>query len=108
MRIIIVIAFVIACAYVGLNIVEGFTDTVKNHNQRIERAAGYWVVFVGSSVHNGVCCVCSIHLSEKEIIMIKKIVIAFVIIATAIVVAEWTLSQLEEGYTPSYPTKLDK
>ena len=41
MRIIIVIAFVIACAYVGLNIVEGFTDTVKNHNQRIERAAGY-------------------------------------------------------------------
>ena len=41
MRIIIVIAFVIACAYVGLNIVEGFTDTVKNHNQRIERVAGY-------------------------------------------------------------------
>ena len=41
MRIIIVIAFVIACAYVGLNIVEGFTDVVENHNQRIERAAGY-------------------------------------------------------------------
>ena len=41
MRIIIVIAFVIACAYVGLNIVKGFTDTVKNHNQRIERVAGY-------------------------------------------------------------------
>ena len=41
MRIIIVIAFVIACAYVGLNIVEGFTDTVKNHNQRIERVTGY-------------------------------------------------------------------
>lgn len=40
--------------------------------------------------------------------MIKKIVIAFVIIATAITVGEWTLSQLEEGYTPSYPTKLDK
>ena len=35
------------------------------------------------------------------------IVIAFVI-ATAIVVADWTLSQLEEGYTPSYPYKLDK
>ena len=40
--------------------------------------------------------------------VIKKIVIAFVIIATAIVVVEWTLSQLEEGYTPSYPSKLDK
>ena len=43
--------------------------------------------------------------------VIKKIVIAFVIIATAIVVADWTLSQLEEGYTPSYPSypsKLDK
>ena len=41
MRIIIVIAFVIACAYVGLNIVKGFTDVVENHNQRIERVAGY-------------------------------------------------------------------
>ena len=40
--------------------------------------------------------------------VIKKIVIAFVIIATAIVVAEWTLIQIEEGYTPSYPSKLDK
>ena len=40
--------------------------------------------------------------------VIKNIVIAFVIIATTIVVAEWTISQLEEGYTPSYPTKLDK
>lgn len=40
--------------------------------------------------------------------MIKKIVIAFVIITTAIAVAEWTLRQIEEGYTPSYPTKLDK
>ena len=40
--------------------------------------------------------------------VIKKIVIAFVIISTAIVVANWTLVQLEEGYTPSYPTKLDK
>ena len=40
--------------------------------------------------------------------VIKNIIIAFVITATAIVVAEWTLSQIEEGYTPSYPTKLDK
>ena len=41
MRIIIVTIFVIACAYVGLNIVKGFTDVVEKHNQRIERAAGY-------------------------------------------------------------------
>ena len=41
MRIIIVIVFVISCAYVGTNIINGFTDVVKNHNQRIERAAGY-------------------------------------------------------------------
>ena len=40
--------------------------------------------------------------------VIKKIVIAVIIIATTIVVAEWTLRQIEEGYTPSYPTKLDK
>ena len=40
--------------------------------------------------------------------MIKKIVVAVIIIATAIVVTEWTIVQLEEGYTPSYPTKLDK
>ena len=40
--------------------------------------------------------------------VIKKIVIVFVIIATTIMVVEWTLRQLEEGYTPSYPTKLDK
>ena len=40
--------------------------------------------------------------------VIKKIVIAFVIIATAIVVAEWTIVQLEEGYTPSYPSELEK
>ena len=39
---------------------------------------------------------------------IKNIVIAVIIIATAIAVSEWTLRQLEEGYTPSYPTKLDK
>ena len=38
----------------------------------------------------------------------KNVIIAFVIIATAIVVANWTLSQLEEGYTSSYPSKLDK
>ena len=41
MRIIIVVIFVIVSAYVGTNIIEGFTDTMKNHNQRIERAAGY-------------------------------------------------------------------
>ena len=40
--------------------------------------------------------------------VIKKIVVAFVVIATTIVVAEWSIRQLEEGYTPSYPTKLDK
>ena len=56
-------------------------------------------------------CVCVFISYQKGIGMknvIKKIVIAFVIITTAIVVVEWTLSQLEEGYTPSYPTKLDK
>lgn len=40
--------------------------------------------------------------------VIKNIVVAVIIIATTIAVAEWTLRQLEEGYTPSYPTKLDK
>ena len=41
MRIIIVTIFVIVCAYVGTNIIKNFTDVVKSHNQRIERAAGY-------------------------------------------------------------------
>lgn len=41
MRIIIVIALIIVSAYVGTNMVKSFTDVVKNHNQRIERAAGY-------------------------------------------------------------------
>ena len=41
MRIIIVTIFVIACAYVGISMIKGFTDVVKNHTQRIERAAGY-------------------------------------------------------------------
>lgn len=41
MRIIIVISFVIVSAYVGTNIIKNFTDVVKNHNQRIERVAGY-------------------------------------------------------------------
>ena len=41
MRTIIVIAFVIATVIVGINIIKGFTDTVKNHNQRIERVTGY-------------------------------------------------------------------
>ena len=40
--------------------------------------------------------------------MIKKIVVVVIIVATAIAVAEWTLIQLEEGYTPSYPYELDK
>ena len=35
-------------------------------------------------------------------------IIIVIIVATAIVVANWTLSQLEEGYTPSYPSELDK
>ena len=41
MRIIIVAIFVIFCAYVGIKMVEGFTDTVKSHTQRIERVSGY-------------------------------------------------------------------
>ena len=41
MRIIIVIFFVIVGAYVGTNVIKDFTDVVKNHNQSIERVAGY-------------------------------------------------------------------
>ena len=41
MRIIIVISFVIVSVYVGTNIIKNFTDVVNNHNQRIERVAGY-------------------------------------------------------------------
>ena len=41
MRIIIVISFIIACAYVGTSVIKNFTDVVENHNQRIARAAGY-------------------------------------------------------------------
>ena len=41
MRIIIVTIFVISCAYVGINMIKGFADTVETHNQRIERVAGY-------------------------------------------------------------------
>ena len=41
MRIIIVISFVIACAYVGISMIKGFSNTVENYNQRIERVAGY-------------------------------------------------------------------
>ena len=41
MRTIIVIAFVIATTIVGINIIKNFTDVVENHNQRIERVAGY-------------------------------------------------------------------
>ena len=40
--------------------------------------------------------------------VIKNIIFALVVIATTIMVVEWTIVQLEEGYTPSYPTKLDK
>ena len=40
--------------------------------------------------------------------VIKKIVVAVIVIIATIVVSEWTLSQLEEGYTPSYPSELDK
>ena len=58
-----------------------------------------------------VYAVCVVFMSYKGIIMknvIKKIVVVVIIIATAIIVANWTLNQIEEGYTPSYPTKLDK
>lgn len=41
MRIIIVIAFVIATTIVGINMIKGFADTVENHTQRIERVSGY-------------------------------------------------------------------
>ena len=41
MRIIIVISFIIVCAYVGINMIKGFADTVESHTQRIERVAGY-------------------------------------------------------------------
>ena len=41
MRIIIVAVFIISCAYVGIKMVDGFTNTIENHTQRIERAAGY-------------------------------------------------------------------
>ena len=54
-----------------------------------------------------VYAVCVVFI-EKEIIMIKNIVVTIIVIATAIVVANFIISQLEEGYTPSYPTKLDK
>lgn len=41
MRTIIVIAFVIATTIVGINMIKDFTNTIENHNQRIERVAGY-------------------------------------------------------------------
>ena len=41
-------------------------------------------------------------------VLIKNIVVAVIVIATVIVVVDWSLSQLEEGYTSSYPYKLDK
>ncbi len=41
MRTIIVIVFVISATIVGINMIKDFTNTINNHNQRIERAAGY-------------------------------------------------------------------
>ena len=41
MRIIIIVIFLIVCAYVGTNTIKDFSKTIKNHNQRIERVAGY-------------------------------------------------------------------
>ena len=40
--------------------------------------------------------------------VIKNIIVIIFVIATTIVVADWTLEQMEEGYTPSYPYELDK
>ena len=57
------------------------------------------------------CVVFISYQIRKEVVMknaIKNIVITFIIIATAIAVAEWSIRQLEVGYTPSYPSKLDK
>ena len=41
MRIIIVVSFIIVSSYVGTNIIKNFSKTIENHNQRIERVAGY-------------------------------------------------------------------
>ena len=57
------------------------------------------------------CVVFISYQIRKEVVMknaIKNIVITFIIIATAIAVANWTLVQLEEGYKSSYPSELDK
>ena len=40
--------------------------------------------------------------------VIKKIAVSVIIIITVTVVADWIMNQLEEGYAPSYPAKLDK
>ena len=32
---------IIVSAYVGTNIIKNFSKTIENHNQRIERVAGY-------------------------------------------------------------------
>ena len=40
--------------------------------------------------------------------VVKNMVVTIIVIATTIVVANWTIVQLEEGYSPSYPHKLDK
>ena len=40
--------------------------------------------------------------------VVKKIAVTIIVIATTIIVVNWTISQLEEGYSPSYPSKLDE
>ena len=40
--------------------------------------------------------------------VIKNIVVTIIVIIATIVVSEWSIRQLEEGYTPSYPSELDK
>ena len=40
--------------------------------------------------------------------VVKNMVVAIIVIITAIIVVNWTINQLEEGYTPSYPHELDK
>ena len=32
---------VVISVYVGINIIQGFTDVVESHTKRIERVAGY-------------------------------------------------------------------
>ena len=41
MRSILDVSFIIVSASVGTNIITNFSQTSENHNQRIERVAGY-------------------------------------------------------------------